>query len=1315
MLGIIVGLLFTVPAAAAVFEDSEGHWAESAIDTWHHYGVIAGDDRGFRPDDEVTRAEFSVMLNNIMRYVERKGGAFSDLYPSQWYYDPMVRLHAAGVLSGINGKAVPNQAITRQEAAVLIANALHLQNDGYAASFEDNEDIAPWALDKVNALVSRNVIHGLPDGTFQPLRPLTRAQAVTIFDQAVKQLIGESGEFSGDVDGNVIVQTRDVTLKDMTIAGNLYIAPGVGDGDVSLDNVNVEGSVFVLGGGENTILFNNVNVKGALVVNKYDGKVRVLATGNTTVSVTVLDSGAVLVARELTGGGFETVEISPEVASGHQIVLEGNFEQVVNYSDKAQITAEGTIKELVAEVNTNIKGQVNIEKISATSGVETVINDQAANEEYVFEDNDGSIPAGRGNAGNGNNDEDEEEDDDSEDDGNDEGSTIAVTSVSIDADHLSLIVGETKQLTAAVAPENATNPTVVWTVQDGSNDVIQVDENGKVTAISPGTKVVEVTTVDGGKTDQVSVTVLDPALTFEVLMLTEDDATSDIDAQVILNSSNARVLSVTPSVYKEYDVQDVLVLGLEEMLETDVPKGAYLSLIITAKDQTGRPVADVSGIKATVLNDTYAHVSAFGAGLKDKDSSLIFSFDARQPERIQNHQIVFSHDKFADSTFNVTYIPKGAPYMKAVEPIQGDTQIGSVLTAGKPIYEGEPVDDQLTYQWLRAAEEDGLYEIIVGANDGHYVLTEEDSGKYIRVVVRADQIHAGGSAVSAPFGKIDQPIEETDIFQAIEAVYLNKNSDRNNVVSDLNLITSLKQFPGVTITWTSSNEEVITNEGKVLRDALNDQFVDLTVHLDGAVTGSRTYALIVRSESTDRVELEDYIDPYFAADYPQAYLKDGHIWVRFKLKQPAEVYMIVNAINGHWEADVNAVLQGHAGEDNHMIFVDAWPYFHVQDTDRLYDFDTGVSLKDDGPARVEFVIQDRSDDYLSDQVTSIVFDQETVDALDTAPPRMHAVYMNEAMNHIYVYFSEPLDLDSVPAAKDFALNVGNVDSVELYNYEHGGAVDSYVKLSVSGITNEHQDTLTLSYTGETIRDTADAKNKAETWLDEPVISIEDMIEEVTISSDRKYMIVEIVPGWNPNDNDYIEAAERFTIQVDGAGSYHPQSGRYSYNTEHLTYRLIFDTPLPEGNVTVSMDTTGMTNWAMDPFAEKLSAAEVDEISAPGTPEAVYEQNRNMLKISFAEGFRFVRRTFNAAGLTLSVDGTDYKLRGYIAMRDYEADHQLRILLDGSYIGHIREALANGNQISIQYKKLYGENSDQIADAAGALLPDFDSVPVKIVP
>ena len=76
---------------------------------------------------------------------------------------------------------------------------------------------------------------------------------------------------------------------------------------------------------------------------------------------------------------------------------------------------------------------------------------------------------------------------------------VAVTGVSVAPESVSLKVGGSQQLTAMVEPDDATDKSVSWSVDD--DNVALVDSGGLVEATAEGEAVVTVTTVDGGFTD----------------------------------------------------------------------------------------------------------------------------------------------------------------------------------------------------------------------------------------------------------------------------------------------------------------------------------------------------------------------------------------------------------------------------------------------------------------------------------------------------------------------------------------------------------------------------------------------------------------------------------------------------------------------------------------------------------------------------------------------------------------------------------------------------------------------------------------------
>ncbi len=83
-----------------------------------------------------------------------------------------------------------------------------------------------------------------------------------------------------------------------------------------------------------------------------------------------------------------------------------------------------------------------------------------------------------------------------------------VTGVTLNKTSVRLITSKTTQLTATISPTNAANKAVTWST---SNSSVATVTNGLVTAVSPGSATITVTTVDGGFTATCTVKVNDIA------------------------------------------------------------------------------------------------------------------------------------------------------------------------------------------------------------------------------------------------------------------------------------------------------------------------------------------------------------------------------------------------------------------------------------------------------------------------------------------------------------------------------------------------------------------------------------------------------------------------------------------------------------------------------------------------------------------------------------------------------------------------------------------------------------------------------------
>ncbi|MEC4569310.1 S-layer homology domain-containing protein [Paenibacillus sp. CMAA1739] len=169
--------------------DLQGHWAEKTINTFSKLGIINGyKDGSFRPDGEITRAEFSAIISRIF---DISGGnqpvALNDI-GNHWAQDAITKLTAAGVLNGYkDGTFRPDQTIVRQEMAVILARILDLDRlKGDTSNEKSFTDLSTsFAADTIKQLTRAGVLSGINTSQFGPKYHASRAEALTAIYNAL--------------------------------------------------------------------------------------------------------------------------------------------------------------------------------------------------------------------------------------------------------------------------------------------------------------------------------------------------------------------------------------------------------------------------------------------------------------------------------------------------------------------------------------------------------------------------------------------------------------------------------------------------------------------------------------------------------------------------------------------------------------------------------------------------------------------------------------------------------------------------------------------------------------------------------------------------------------------------------------------------------------------------------------------------------------------------------------------------------------------------------------------------------------------------
>ncbi|WP_053061493.1 YDG domain-containing protein [Paenibacillus sp. VT-400] len=347
-------------AAESSASDIEGNWAESQITKWIDKGFIHGyEDGSFKPNNTITRAEFFSLVNRSYGFTETASVSFKDVTSSNWAYAEVSKAVKAGYIKGYrDGTIGANKPITRQEVAVIINDLLDLSNEASTGNhFTDSNMIALWAKNSVDAIVAKGILQGY-DNNFNPNKPITRAEAVVALDRSVNaratdySLAGTYGPEAGTqtIDGDVLISTAGVTLKNMIIKGNLLFSEGIQEGDVHLTNVTIKGVTRVEGGGVSTIYLKNT-VTSTLIVDKKKGPVLIIVEGSTTVGEVTIHSPATLQETDITGNGFGKITLSERLPAGSKVGLKGTFDSLIIKGSGVQVDIpEGRIKDVIVAV-----------------------------------------------------------------------------------------------------------------------------------------------------------------------------------------------------------------------------------------------------------------------------------------------------------------------------------------------------------------------------------------------------------------------------------------------------------------------------------------------------------------------------------------------------------------------------------------------------------------------------------------------------------------------------------------------------------------------------------------------------------------------------------------------------------------------------------------------------------------------------------------------------------------------------------------------------------------------------------------------------
>ena len=374
-LSMLICMLPTAYAVQSEFTDmpEEDYWSYHALQSAVDNGLMQGYGGKLSPKSYLTRAQMAAMTNRAFGATEQADiSSYTDVDPNSVLTPELAKAVRMGTFQGNGVRMMPGANITRQQAFVVLARALKLE-DGTAedlARFTDANQVGTWAVPQVAAMVKA----GYVNGNGQLLNPqglITREQFAQVMYNMIAKYIDRADTYTELPDGNILIRVPDVVLKDVAVKGDLIVGDGVGSGDVTLDHVSVEGRVVIRGGGEHSIKIINGSQIGNVIVSKSaSGAVRVRTESGCLVDAVIINDGQDNVILE---GNFNKVVVESSIPVA---LKDATVATMTINTESTEVSLDGATKVASVEITEQAAGaKLEVSQKAAVAAIESAADD----------------------------------------------------------------------------------------------------------------------------------------------------------------------------------------------------------------------------------------------------------------------------------------------------------------------------------------------------------------------------------------------------------------------------------------------------------------------------------------------------------------------------------------------------------------------------------------------------------------------------------------------------------------------------------------------------------------------------------------------------------------------------------------------------------------------------------------------------------------------------------------------------------------------------------------------------------------------------
>ena len=385
---------------------------------------------------------------------------------------------------------------------------------------------------------------------------------------------------------------------------------------------------------------------------------------------------------------------------------------------------------------------------------------------------------------------------------------VKVTGISVSPTSLSLVEGESGDITATVSPSNADDKTVIW---DSSDNSVATVSNGKVTAVKAGSATVTAKSADGGFTASCAVTVAAKVIDVSSVSLSKTELTlTEGDSETItatVKPDDATDKTVT------WSTSDAAVATVDGGKITAVKEG---TATITAK------AGDKTATCAVTVNKKIIYVESVeldktALELTEGDSETLVA--TVKPDDATDKTVTWSSSDDAVATVDGGKITAVKPGTATITATSGEKSASCQVKVNKKIIPVESVKLDKTELELTEGDSETLVATVKPDDATDKTVTWSSSDDAVATVEggKITAVKPGTATITATAGEKSATCKVTvnKRIIAVESVELNKTEIDLVEGDSETLVATVKPDDATdkTVTWTSSDPAVATVDG----------------------------------------------------------------------------------------------------------------------------------------------------------------------------------------------------------------------------------------------------------------------------------------------------------------------------------------------------------------------------------------------------------------------------------------------------------------------------------------------------------------------